>query len=227
MQREVVSEKVKSVGFWWHTIDLPEGGRTPGHLQLEFQKWISQAIPTDLRGWSVLDIGAWDGYFSFLCEGRGASRVLAIDNLQYVRSLRLSPEVGGKGFKVAKELLGSKVEYRVVDIFDLEKSFDGFDLVLCFGVYYHLKNPAELIKILLSRTRRLLLFEGHFVKGDEDKLVDYGDKGLRGDPTVYCGATIRWLEGRLKEAGFEHVEVLGTKGDRVLLEGVPNGGKLG
>ena len=70
-------------------------------------------IPDDLTGLSVLDIGAWHGYFSFECERRGAQRVLAIDNYAWNR-------FGMDEFLSARERLNSNVEHHKVDVHDLD-----------------------------------------------------------------------------------------------------------
>src|ERR1700746_2035746 len=92
-------------GGWWHSFELPDGSLIRGVSEVEAQKSrIAQfPIAQDLRGKRVLDIGAWDGWFSFEMERRGAE-VVAIDSAEHTR------------FRVARELLGSRVEYRIGDI---------------------------------------------------------------------------------------------------------------
>ena len=97
-------------------------------------------IPEDLTGLSVLDIGAWHGYFSFECERRGAERVLAIDNYAWNR-------FGMDEFLSARDRLKSKVEHRKGDVHDLdERDVGQFDLVLMLGVFYHLRNPLAALE---------------------------------------------------------------------------------
>ena len=91
-------------------------------------------MPNNLSGKTVLDVGTWDGYFAFLAEARGADHVLAIDPMQHNR--------GNTGFEYAKERLDSDVKHRVVDVFDIEETFD---VVLCFGVLYHVEKPESLL----------------------------------------------------------------------------------
>src|SRR4051812_31224950 len=89
---------------WWHTIDLGQGVVTPGATDTRAR--IHQTgLPANLAGWSVLDIGAWDGFFSFECERRGADRVVALDHVIWN-----DPSVGRKGFDLARRTLNSKVE---------------------------------------------------------------------------------------------------------------------
>src|SRR5437588_11652940 len=83
-----LAEAVAQVPVWWHSIDLGDGVVTPGHKSPTMldDEWQSLNLP-DLCGKSVLDIGAWDGFFSFAAERAGAARVVALDH--YVWSLDL------------------------------------------------------------------------------------------------------------------------------------------
>src|ERR1700722_19678980 len=116
---------------YYHSIELPDGRVIPGLQSIETQRLrLAQfPIPQDLRGKRVLDIGAWDGWFSFEMERRGAS-VVAVDATSKTRFLE------------AKAMLNSKVEHVVADICHLTPRDIGyFDIVLFFGVLYHLKHP--------------------------------------------------------------------------------------
>src|SRR5690349_16941489 len=82
--KEQIEDMACSVPFWWHSIDLGKGVTTHGHkppAQLEYELSV-MSLP-DLRGKSILDIGAWDGYFSFAAERLGAERVLALDHYMW------------------------------------------------------------------------------------------------------------------------------------------------
>ena len=65
---------------WYHKIELVGGRVTPGrewdHLWSPIKREMRQV---DFRGKRVLDIGTWDGLWSFEAEGLGASSVLATD----------------------------------------------------------------------------------------------------------------------------------------------------
>ena len=120
---------------WRHRISLPDGTVTPG-VQDSPALLKRLQLPEDLSGKTVLDIGCSDGFYSFECERRGASRVLAVDN--YSSPLIDSPS----GFHMAHALLHSKVEFRQADLFSLNPDKDGcFDIVLFLGVLYHLRHP--------------------------------------------------------------------------------------
>src|ERR1041385_1667364 len=117
---------------WWHSFELPDGSVIQGVCDLPgLRLRLAQfPIPDDLRGKRVLDIGAWDGWFSFEMERRGAE-VTAIDSAEHTQ------------FRVARDLLGSKVDYRIADICRLcSKDIGRFDIVLFFGVLYHVKHPV-------------------------------------------------------------------------------------
>ncbi|EQD47546.1 Methyltransferase type 11, partial [mine drainage metagenome] len=75
-----IAKAVNEIGFWWHSIDL-HGFITPGgkSQQVLHNEWRAMEVP-DLSGKSVLDIGAWDGFFSFEAERHGAESVVALDH---------------------------------------------------------------------------------------------------------------------------------------------------
>src|SRR5947209_18146324 len=87
---------------WWHSIDLGDGVVTPGGYDNR-EQLRRAAMPADLTGWSVLDVGAWDGYYSFEAERRGASRVMALDHVVWN-----DPAIGRRGFELARRALGSR-----------------------------------------------------------------------------------------------------------------------
>ena len=114
-------------------MELRPGIVTPGIAQEHFVLSML-GIPEDLSGMTVLDIGCWDGFFSFECERRGAARVVSSDVWDLA---------GRRGFDLAREELGSKAEPVECSVYDLPEKLDGerFDLVLFLGVLYHMKHP--------------------------------------------------------------------------------------
>ena len=126
---------------WYHEFDFGNGLRTRTHChQIDQHRRVwefvtSQLAAVDFRGKSVLDIGAWDGYWSFFAEKRGARSVLASDDLGQNWSQ-------GRGIHLAKELLGSGVEIdQNLSVYDLAARGRTFDVILFLGVYYHLHDP--------------------------------------------------------------------------------------
>lgn len=167
-------------------------------------------IPEDLTGWTVLDVGAWHGYFSFECERRGADRVLAIDRYAWNR-------FGMDEFLAARTRLGSRVEHRALDAHDLDPASIGrFDLVLMLGVFYHLRNPLAALERIRSVTRRLLICETHvllpFVH-ERYPLVPFfpGDEQAEGSAREMCAMpTMEALRQMLRAAGYARVETIYT-----------------
>jgi len=111
-------------------------------------------LPADLRGQRVLDVGAWNGCFSFECERRGAEEVVAL-------SLE---DPAAVGFNRLREVLGSKVRYVQQSIYALEKDDLGeFDIVLFFGVLYHLRYPLLAIDRIRNVCRGTTFIETHVI----------------------------------------------------------------
>ena len=123
---------------WHHSIDLGHGLVTPGQDN-SARKLKRLRLPESLAGKTVLDVGAWDGFFSFEAERRGALRVLATDSYSW----NGSHDWGDKrGFNLARQVLGSKVEDRDIDVLALSPDRVGtFDVVLFLGVLYQHAAP--------------------------------------------------------------------------------------
>ena len=187
--------KVAQAGFWCHTFDFGDGVVTPGVIPPKVQQIICSAIPDRLDGKEVLDIGAFDGYYAFECERRGA-KVTAIDSLMH--------NTGNHAFETAKELLGSKVEFIEMDLFDLPKLDRKFDVVLCLGVLYHIKNPLAALEIMASKVTELAIVESHCIKTKQKEplMRFYPGDELCGDPSNWWGPNPQCIIDMLRAAGF-------------------------
>src|SRR5262245_1788568 len=125
---------------WYHEFDFPNGLKARSKHDVEghrlIWKFISSQLDTvDFHGKTVLDIGCWDGYWSFDAERRGAKSVLASDDVS-------QNWMAGQGLRLARELLASRVEVdQGLSIYDLGRLNRQFDIILCLGVYYHLLDP--------------------------------------------------------------------------------------
>src|ERR1700694_3134091 len=149
-------DKQRSNKGWWHSFELPDGTRINGVCDLAGQKHrLAQfPIPDDLRGQRALDIGAWDGWFSFEMERRGAE-VVAIDTWDNPR------------FHQIHRLLRSRVDYRQMDVYDLSpKRVGRFDIVLFMGVLYHLKHPLLALERVCAVTTGMAAVDS-FILRDE------------------------------------------------------------
>jgi tRNA (mo5U34)-methyltransferase len=175
---------------WYHDIDFPNGlkARTKNPDAESHRKlwdWMrSELAKIDFANRTVLDIGCWDGYWSFYAEQRGASRVLATDDKTQNWS-------GNSGLELARELMGSSVETRTdVSIYEAAKLGDRFDIVLCLGVYYHLVDPFYAFSQVrhCSNSRSVVIFEGDFGPDcwlpQQAAFLDLGDPGRCFVPSV-------------------------------------------
>ncbi len=139
-----------AVPIWFHTFQLAPGLYTPG-IARDHRYRIPVLAPARFAGRRVLDVGTFDGFYAFLAEARGATRVVAVDNEQYVEwvqgrfGVELEP---GAGFDTIHELLASKVEYRRLDAFDVGELRETFDVVLCFGMLHRVTDPVGLLRAL-------------------------------------------------------------------------------
>ncbi len=185
---------------WWHSFELPDGGRIQGVCDLASLKArISQfPIPEDLSGKRVLDIGAWDGWFSFEMERRGAE-VLAVDNWDNPR------------FREIHARLNSRVEYRQIDMYDLTPDRVGrFDIVLFMGVLYHLKHPLLALELVCALTTDMAAVNSFVLHKEKRSLMEFYETD------EFAGRTDNWMAPSLpcllafcRTAGFARVEMRG------------------
>ena len=224
---EAARAALEAVPFWFHTFNLDgEGGLyTPGAAR--DHRYRIPAVPEDFSGISVLDVGAFDGFYAFLAEARGARRVVAVDNEQYrewVRS-RWGVELrGAEGFHAIGELLGSQVEYRRLDAFELDHLGERFDFIFCFGILHRVENPLGLLRVLSRRLvpggRVLLETYGVGDPGLEESAAIHvcqpGEVYAR-DDFVFWGFSARGLDRIARHAGFEGFELA----DAPLVDGHP------
>jgi tRNA (mo5U34)-methyltransferase len=219
---------------WWHSIDVGDGITTPGSVDVAYQSflWNTLQLPQRMTGLRVLDVGTYDGYFAFECERRGAE-VVAIDT---------SPE-DCRCFALARRLIGSRVTYHQMSVYDLnEETLGGpFDLVLCLGVYYHLRHLFIALDSLWKITRGEMRLETHVIDhhfvlrdgsvvelGDIDpRLVDvpiyrfYRFNDLSKDYSNWFGGNIAAVSESLSSAGFTP-SLLGTWSSRAAFRAVKN-----
>jgi tRNA (mo5U34)-methyltransferase len=193
---------------WYHTIDLGGGVVTKG-IDDSPLRLARLDLPQSLAGSAVLDVGAWDGFFSFEAERRGASRVVATDHYSWHGS-----GWGSKaGFELARATLGSKVEDLDVDVMDLSPERVGvFDVVLFLGVLYHLRHPLLALERVASVTGKLLILETvvDMVGFRRPAAAFYPERELHNDPTNWWGPNVPALVAMLRSVGFSDVHAVSS-----------------
>ncbi len=200
---------------WFHSIDPGDGKPTPGFKAAGTLAREAKAVfDFDVQGKSVLDIGAWDGFFSFEAHRRGASRVLATDHYCW------SGEGWGTkdGFDLINEHLGYPVASLDIDPMNISPDGVGeFDVVLFLGVLYHLRHPLLGLERAAACARERLVVETliHEHDTDEPSMVFYPDARTGNDPTNWWGPNEACVEEMLKSLGFSEIRVRTTrKSDR-------------
>jgi tRNA (mo5U34)-methyltransferase len=213
--------ELAALGPWFHNLHLPDGRETaPGHPLGDFPafKWraLEREIPDDLSGWRALDVGCNAGFYSFELAKRGA-QVLAVDHdPRYLRQAAWARELQG---------LEDRIELRRLDVYDVARLEERFDLVLFLGVLYHLRYPLLALDLLAERVERLLVLQTltapepepvetppDLSLDDRRRLVEPGwpalafvEHSLAGDPTNWWVPTPSAVEAMLRSSGFEIV----------------------
>lgn len=165
-------------------------------------------LPASFAGKSVLDVGAWDGFYSFVAARRGAARVLATDSFVW------QGRWGQDGFLLARQALGLEdaVEDRLIDVMDLSPEALGetFDVVLFLGVLYHLKDPLGALLRVSSVCKGLLVLETetalNLLPFPAARL--WPGRELRDDNTNWWSINQTALVALLKTHGFREVRVV-------------------
>jgi tRNA (mo5U34)-methyltransferase len=191
---------------WFHSIDLGRGVVTPGYDPHTARRAAGYGIPDDLSGRSVLDIGAWDGFFSFEAERRGAARVVAVDSYCWSGAGWGTKD----GFELARHALGSKVEDQEMEVLDLDPERLGrFDLVFCLGVLYHMRHPLLMVERVAAMCAGMLILETHVDLLDVPRpaMAFYPGCELNADFSNWCGPNHAMVEAMLRDVGFREVRL--------------------
>jgi tRNA (mo5U34)-methyltransferase len=197
---EQAADFVRDAEFIWHQrFELAPGVSTPGDNDIGWLVSIA-GLPEDLSGKTVLDIGTTNGGAAFALERRGAERVVAVDIFP--------PE--WFGVDKLTELLGSRVEYVRASVYELADRFpEPFDLVLFWGVLYHLRHPLLALDNVRAVTRGQALLEtavcdGELRRRDRGRplVAYYPHDELSQDPSNWFSPTVTALEAWCAGSGF-------------------------
>jgi tRNA (mo5U34)-methyltransferase len=202
--RELVQKK-----GWYHSVDLLDGTVTDGLISIERleRRVAHMPIPADLRGKRVLDIGAWDGWFSFEMERRGAD-VVAVDCVEI------------ENFLYAHDARKSRVDYRILDVMELTpRELGYFDIVLFLGVLYHLKHPLIGLEKVCELTRDLAIVESYTADdptaiANYPRMEFYEHDELGEQLDNWFGPSVECLLGLCRTAGFARVDLKDVSDER-------------
>jgi tRNA (mo5U34)-methyltransferase len=218
---EQIRGRVQELGDWFHNIRLGSVETAPNHFLGDYPaiKWntFQHAIPEDLTGKSVLDIGCNAGFYSMEMKRRGAERVLGIDSDDdYLAQAQFAAEVNGLA-----------IEFRRMNVYDVPQLGEQFDVVLFMGVLYHLRHPLLALDLLHDHvTKDLLVFQsmqrgsrepwqpqenypfsetGVFENEDYPKM-HFVEKCYSGDWTNWWIPNRSCVEAMLRSSGFTILE---------------------
>jgi tRNA (mo5U34)-methyltransferase len=216
-----IRARAASLGEWFHNIDLDGVQTAPNHFLNDYPsvKWrrFQHAIPQDLAGQSVLDIGCNAGFYSIEMKRRGAERVLGVDfDDRYLEQARFAAEVKGQD-----------IEFRKLSVYDVAELGERFDVVLFMGVLYHLRHPLLALDLIHDHVARdLMIFQSmqrgsprvdpvcadydffeqaHFESPGYPKL-HFIEHRYSGDWTNWWAPNAACSAAMLRSAGFEILE---------------------
>lgn len=220
--RAEIAAAVARFPFWYHRIPLPQGEITPGWAPLDAGAY---RIPARLDGMRVLDVGAWDGFWTFEALRRGAREVVAIDDFSdFLGNLKNSDRRAWETFDLCRDLLGydetrcKRVDMTVYDV--TEARLGRFDIVFFFGTLYHLRHPLLALDALSSVCDGEIFVEtailddfspyrgglGHGYSNNDVVAEFYPRSEYGNNDTNWWVPTVACLTRMVEAAGFDGVD---------------------
>jgi tRNA (mo5U34)-methyltransferase len=213
-----IQQRVRELGPWFHNIDLDGIQTAPEHFLGNYPalKWgrFAHALPPDLRGQSVLDIGCNGGFYAIEMKRRGADRVVGID----------SDPVYLAQARFAADVCNVDIELQQLSVYDVARLGETFDLVLFMGVFYHLRHPLLALDLIHEHVARHLFVFQSMQRGSSDvePIADdypfeerhlfhrphmphlyFIENQYAGDPTNWWIPNRACVEALLRHAGFD------------------------
>ena len=221
MDPNQIRERVNELGDWFHNLDLHGVKTAPHHALGDYPscKWrhFAHAVPADLRGRTVLDVGCNAGFYSIEMKRRGASRVLGIDcDEGYLAQARFAAEV-----------CGLDIELEQMSVYEVGRLEEKFDVVLFMGVLYHLRHPLLALDLIHEHVARDLLIFQSMQRGSDQVLAvaddyDFHEHDIFDDPgfprlhfieNLYAGDPTNWwipnraaVGAMLRSSGFAIID---------------------
>ncbi|HEX5874569.1 MAG TPA: DUF1698 domain-containing protein, partial [Pyrinomonadaceae bacterium] len=162
MNTDQIRRRVAELGQWFHNLDLGGVKTAPDHFLGDYPavKWerFSKALPQNLSGKTVLDVGCNGGFYSIKMKQRGASRVVGIDtDKKYLEQARFAAEVSRVD-----------IEFHNLSVYRVAELQEKFDLVLFMGVLYHLRHPLLALELLHEHVVADLLVAQSLLRGSSE-----------------------------------------------------------
>ena len=218
VSKDEIRRRAEALGPWFHNIELNGVWTAPQHFLGDYPavKWRSfaGAIPQDLTGKSVLDIGCNGGFYSIEMKKRGAARVLGIDfDDDYLAQARFAADV-----------TGHDIEFRKLSVYDVGALSERFDVVLFMGVLYHLRHPLLALDLIHAHVAKDLFVFQSMQRGSRDidpvqenytfwqtehfdrpgyPKMHFIEHRYADDPTNWWAPNAAAVEAMLRSSGFE------------------------
>ena len=215
-----IRSQVKALGPWFHNIDLDGVPTAPDHFlgNYPYVKWrkFADAIPADLGGKTVLDIGCNAGFYSIEMKRRGADRVLGVDfDDAYLAQAQFAAKVAEVD-----------IEFRRLSVYDVGSLGERFDIVLFMGVLYHLRHPLLALDLIREHAvGELMVFQSmqrgsaeaaalqenypfwnyELFNEPEFPKLHFVENRYADDPTNWWVPNRACVEAMLRSSGFEIV----------------------
>lgn len=161
---------------WFYPLTLPDGRVLPSthdgrvdaihHTRARMlDAFIATQFPGDRHGLSAIDIACHQGWFSLQLARAGFGRIDAVDaRAEHVTDAQL----------LANLYEQVAIHPRQRDVFALNAKDDGLhDLVVMFGLIYHLENPVGALRVARALTRKACVIETQVVP-HLGGMVDWG-----------------------------------------------------
>ncbi len=204
---EEVERRVTELGPWFHNLSLLGVQTAPDHFLGNYPsaKWqnFQDAVPKDLAGMTVLDIGCNGGFYSIEMKRRGAGRVLGIDHdEQYLEQARFAAQV-----------LDLDISFEQMSVYDVPKLRERFDVVLFMGVFYHLRYPLLALDLLRQHVAKdWLVFQsmlrGSRTRPDLEPIIRFGNGRFSISPVSPRCTSSKTITRRTRRTGGFRIDLV-------------------
>ncbi len=171
----------------------------------------SLAIPSDLTGKTVLDIGGYDGSFARVCLDRGAKSAICFDSEEW-RDYCWSPPHRFPGVVYER---GSLMDFAW-------RAPRPADFVIFYNVIYHVRDPWTALERVRLLTRETMAICTSYVPGEDYTwrlhTLEDPEASMENDRfTIFWKPTVNGLLRLLKATGFNDNQEIGRNGDHIVL----------